>query len=63
MLSALEAVAPTTTVVDTFRERGTLSNLGSIDARIEKDEAKLMLQVPQLMRIKSLRLKPNMGPL
>lgn len=41
MLSALEAVAPTTTVVDTFRERGTLSNLGSIDARIEKDEAKL----------------------
>lgn len=41
MLSALDAVAPTTTVVDTFRERGTLSNLGSIDARIEKDEAKL----------------------
>lgn len=41
MLSALDAIAPTTTVVDTFRERGTLSNLGSIDAKIEKGEAKL----------------------
>lgn len=39
MLSALDAVAPTTTVVDTFRERGTLSNLGSIDSRIQKQEA------------------------
>ncbi len=41
MLSALDAVAPTTTVVDTFRERGTLSNLGSIDSKIEKQEAHL----------------------
>lgn len=41
MLSALDAVAPTTTVVDTFRERDTLSNLGSIDSKMEKDGSRL----------------------
>lgn len=36
MHAALDAVAPTTTVVDNFRERGTFSNLESIDSRMAK---------------------------
>lgn len=41
MLSALDAVTSSTMVAENFREKDTLSKLGSIDARIEKDEAKL----------------------
>ncbi|EOZ8645571.1 conjugal transfer protein TraG N-terminal domain-containing protein [Acinetobacter baumannii] len=40
MLSAMEAIAPSTTVVDTYRERGTLTNLGSANSRMEKEDEK-----------------------
>lgn len=41
ILSALDAISPTTSVVGTFRDHGTYSNLGSIDPRMKADEEKL----------------------
>ncbi|MPS92760.1 conjugal transfer protein TraG N-terminal domain-containing protein [Comamonas sp.] len=40
MLSAMDAIAPSTTVVDTFRERDTLSNLSSANSRMKAEDEK-----------------------
>lgn len=55
MLSGLDAISPNSAVVDTFRERGTISNLLSADELIKEEKAHLSTIPREINNVEALK--------
>jgi conjugal transfer mating pair stabilization protein TraG len=55
MLSGLDAISPHSTVVDTFRERGTISNLLGADELIKDEKAHLSSLPREINNVEALK--------
>ena len=55
MLSGLDAISPNSAVVDTFRERGTISNLLSADEKIKEEKSHLSTIPREINNVEALK--------